>query len=75
MCRNNTNPLIASEAKSPDGNISISELAHLEDSSPTHHNIVTELSKEVLKSLDHPGALEGNLISWLNIGSVATLVI
>ncbi|KAG8185014.1 hypothetical protein JTE90_017038 [Oedothorax gibbosus] len=59
ICRNNTNPLIASEPKSPDGNISISELAHLEDSSPTHQNAVTELSKEVLKSLEHPGALEG----------------
>lgn len=70
ICRNNTNPLISSVDKSPVADIPLSELAPIEDSSPTHHNAVTELSKEVLKSLDHPGALEGielaHLIYLLN---------
>lgn len=59
ICRNNTSPLISSVDKSPVADIPLRELVPIEDSSPTHHNAVTELSKEVLKSLDHPGALEG----------------
>ncbi|KAF8790383.1 synaptojanin-1-like [Argiope bruennichi] len=63
LCQNNTTPLTSSYSKSNYADSPFSELGCSGDASPTHHDAVSELSKEVQKCLEDKtywhGALEG----------------
>ncbi|GFT46822.1 synaptojanin-1 [Nephila pilipes] len=63
ICQNNTTSLVSSNPKSGVIDSPFNELSNSDDSSPTHHDAVSELSKEVSKCLesktDRHGALEG----------------
>ncbi|GFQ96247.1 synaptojanin-1 [Trichonephila clavata] len=63
ICQNNTTSLVSSNSNFSVTDTPFSELGFSEDSSPTHHDAVSELSKEVSKCLESKtywdGALEG----------------
>lgn len=69
ICQNNTTPLVARNSNScvTERDSPFNELGCTEDSSPTHHDAVSELSKEVTKCLENKtywhGALEGYIDS------------
>ncbi|GFY12047.1 synaptojanin-1 [Trichonephila clavipes] len=67
ICQNNTTSLFSSNPDFSVTDTPFSELGFTEDSSPTHHDAVSELSKEVSKCLESKtywhGALEVNAVS------------